>query len=115
MAGDQNKCVHEWHILTPDKKDGPGVSVCNKCDLWLYHSSRLQLEMNQHVFGFQRRISVVTIGISVISLLISMLALGVTAASYFSGYRSKWVCTSHIRPQWIVWVHDRCRLATARN
>ena len=47
--------------------------------------------MNQHVFGFQRRISVVTIGISVISLLISMLALGVTAASYFSGYRSKFV------------------------
>ena len=76
MKQDQNKCNHEWAILTPDNGEVLGLSECSKCDLWLHHSSRLQLEMNKHVFGFQGWISIITI-------LISILALCVAAAAYF--------------------------------
>ena len=26
-------CNHEWKVLSSDRRDGPGVSACEKCDL----------------------------------------------------------------------------------
>jgi len=72
MSVNQNNCNHDWEILTPDKGNYPGVSKCKKCGLWLYHSNRLQLEMNKYVAGFQKGIVVITIIISILALLISV-------------------------------------------
>ncbi len=73
MNRDQINCKHEWQVLTPDKREGPGVAVCKKCNLWLYHSNRLQLEMNRHIMGFQKWISIIAIITSIIALLVSVL------------------------------------------
>mgnify|MGYP001565693137 CR=1 FL=1 len=72
MSKNQINCEHDWIVLTSDERKGPGVSKCNKCGLWLYHSSRLQLDMNRYAFGFQKAISIITIIISIIALLISI-------------------------------------------
>ena len=72
MSHDEMSCNHDWSILTNDKRDGPGVSTCTKCGLWLHHSNRLQLEMNRHVFGFQKWMSALAIVISAIALGISI-------------------------------------------
>lgn len=72
---DQINCKHEWHILTPDRHNAAGVTECKKCGLWLYHSNRLQLEMNRYELGFQRWVSIITIIISVIALITSIVAI----------------------------------------
>ena len=73
MADDKfNNCEYEWLILSDDDRNSPGVSKCNKYGLWLYHSNRLQLEMNKHVASSQKKISITTIAISIIALVVSI-------------------------------------------
>jgi hypothetical protein len=72
MSKGKNECEHEWRILTNDKGDYNGVSECGKCNLWLHHSNRLQLEMNQHVMGFQKWISIIALVTSVLALILSI-------------------------------------------
>ena len=71
-AEDQINCEHEWAVITGDQRNGPGVSECKKCKLWLSHSNRLQLDMNRYTLRFQKGISVITIVLSVIALLVSI-------------------------------------------
>ncbi|OGI25152.1 MAG: hypothetical protein A3J76_03025 [Candidatus Moranbacteria bacterium RBG_13_45_13] len=68
----QINCEHDWRIITYDQYSGPGVAECKKCGLWLYHSNRLQLEMNRYTFGFQKKIAIGTLVISIVALIISI-------------------------------------------
>lgn len=72
MADRQIVCKHDWRILTNDHHDKPGVSICDKCDLWLFHSNRLQLEMNEYNNNFHKKQSILTIVISISALLVSI-------------------------------------------
>ncbi|HPN54361.1 MAG TPA: hypothetical protein PLB52_00350 [Candidatus Moranbacteria bacterium] len=74
MSKDQLNCKHDWRILTYDGRDGPGVSECKKCGLWLSHSNRLQLEMNKHITGYQKKISLASLIISILALILSVTA-----------------------------------------
>lgn len=71
MTKDQINCEHEWMILTNDKSDMQGISTCKKCDLWLSHSNRLQLDMNHHVMGFQKWISIIALITSILAIIVS--------------------------------------------
>jgi len=77
-----NNCKHKWSILTNDDRYGPGISKCEKCGLWLYHSNRLQLEINHHVVGFQKKIAVTALFVSIIALFASV---GVPVAIWWFG------------------------------
>ena len=52
-----------------------GISACDKCDLMLTNSNRLQLEMNRHAIGFQKKISIITIIVSIVALSVSIVAI----------------------------------------
>lgn len=75
QSKDQIKCEHDWQIITYDQQKGPGVAECKKCGLWLHHSNRLQLEMNKHILGFQKWMTIVAIIISIISLVFAIIAI----------------------------------------
>lgn len=75
MPNDQINCKHDWKVLTADNQRSPGIVRCNKCRLLLYHSNRLQLEMNRYVIGFQKWISVIAIAISIFALVVSVVAI----------------------------------------
>lgn len=68
----QIDCEHEWEVVTNDQRNGPGIVECKRCQLWLTHANRLQLEMNRYTLKFQKKISIVTIILSVIALVVSV-------------------------------------------
>ncbi len=72
MSEDQINCNHDWQILTNDQRSGPGVAECKTCKLWLSHSNRLQLDMNKYALGFQKKMMLITIVISIIALITSI-------------------------------------------
>lgn len=75
MNQNQYNCEHNWRMKFIEGTAQEGTSVCNKCDLVLTNSNRLQLEMNRHAIGFQKKISIITIVISIIALIVSIIAI----------------------------------------
>lgn len=56
----QIDCKHDWSVMTGDQRNGPGVAECKKCKLWLTHSNRLQLEMNDEMRKSNRKNLIIT-------------------------------------------------------
>jgi len=75
MNENQYNCKHDWRAKAIEGTAQEGTSTCYKCNLVLNNSNRLQLEMNRHAIGFQKKISIITIVISTIALIVSVVAI----------------------------------------
>jgi hypothetical protein len=67
----QDKCKHEWTIITPSKGDRNGISECKKCGLWFTHAERLNWESLEN----QKIVSIISIILSIIAVIISFVSL----------------------------------------
>lgn len=68
----QDKCLHnKWTIVTPSRGDRSGISECKLCGLWLTHAERLNWESLKN----QKTISVVSLVLSMIAIIVSIISL----------------------------------------
>jgi len=74
MNDDQYNCDHAWQRKYVEGTARDGTSYCHKCDLVLTNSNRLQLEMNRHNLGLQKKLQIITAAVSLVALLISIYA-----------------------------------------
>lgn len=74
MNEEQYNCKHVWEMKYIEGTKQDGTSACYKCNLILTNANRLQLEMNRHNLGLQKRLQILTSAISVVALAVSIYA-----------------------------------------
>ena len=72
MNEDWHNCEHEWRYKMLEGTVQDGTSACHKCSLVLKNANRLQLEMNRHNLGLQKRLQILSVVISVVALIVSL-------------------------------------------
>lgn len=72
MDDNQYNCDHQWKSKMIEGSVQDGTSGCNKCGLVLNNANRLQLEMNRHNLGLQKRLQILSVVISVVALIVSL-------------------------------------------
>jgi len=75
MDEEQYNCKHTWKMKFIEGTAQEGISACHKCNLLLTNSNRLQLEMNRHNLGLQKKLQILTFVISIMALLISIVSI----------------------------------------
>lgn len=72
MDDNQYNCDHKWKSKMIEGGVLDGTSACSKCGLVLNNANRLQLEMNRHNLGLQKRLQILSLVISVVALIVSL-------------------------------------------